>query len=181
MSALAIVPGILAVSLLIVVHEAGHYLAARRFGMKVERFSIGFGPVLLAFRRRETEFAISALPLGGYVKMVGEGDENELSPEDQERSFAGKPPLQRIVIVAAGPVFNIVFAYLIFVLVSMIGFPVETARVGEVIKDKPAASQPQPRRKPPRQAALTPRRLAHSAGLVPRSHAQSADRLQEEL
>lgn len=70
--------------------------------------------------------------------MVGEGDENELSPEDQARSFAGKPPLQRIVIVAAGPVFNIVFAYLIFVLVSMIGFPVETARVGEVIKDKPA-------------------------------------------
>jgi regulator of sigma E protease len=70
-TALAVVAAVLAVSLLIVVHEAGHYLAARRSGMRVERFSIGFGPVLLAFRRGETEFAISALPLGGYVKIAG--------------------------------------------------------------------------------------------------------------
>ena len=69
--ALAIVAAVLAVSLLIVIHEAGHFLAARAAGMRVERFSVGFGPVVLAFRRGETEFAISALPLGGYVKIAG--------------------------------------------------------------------------------------------------------------
>ena len=73
MTALAIIAAILAVSLLIVVHEAGHFLAARGFGMRVERFSVGFGPVVFAFRRGETEFAISALPLGGYVKIAGMG------------------------------------------------------------------------------------------------------------
>ncbi|WP_298271926.1 RIP metalloprotease RseP, partial [Geobacter sp.] len=80
-----------------------------------------------------------AFPLGGYVKMVGEGGEGELSEDEQARSFAGKHPLQRIAIVAAGPSFNLIFAWLVFIVVFMVGVPSATTRIGEVVKDKPAA------------------------------------------
>jgi regulator of sigma E protease len=105
----------------------------------VEKFSLGFGTKLVGFKKGETEYLISAFPLGGYVKMVGEGGDAELSEEDQARSFAAKHPLQRIAIVAAGPVFNLVFAWFLFVLVYMMGVPAVTSKVGEVPADKPAA------------------------------------------
>ena len=71
--------------------------------------------------------------------MVGEGEDSDISDEDRARSFAEKSPLKRIVIVAAGPVFNLLFAYIIFIIVYMVGVPAATTRIGEVVKDKPAA------------------------------------------
>jgi regulator of sigma E protease len=117
----------------------GHFIFAKLFGVGVEKFSLGFGPKLVGWKKGETEYLISAFPLGGYVKMVGEGDDAELSEEEKSRSFAEKPPLKRIAIVAAGPLFNLVFATMVYVIVFMVGVPVPTARIGEVVKDKPAA------------------------------------------
>jgi regulator of sigma E protease len=130
---------IVVLGVLIFVHEVGHFIFAKLFGVGVEKFSLGFGPKLVGWKKGETEYLISAFPLGGYVKMVGEGDDAELSEEEKSRSFAEKPPLKRIAIVAAGPLFNLVFATLVYVIVFMVGVPVPTARIGEVVKDKPAA------------------------------------------
>ena len=110
--ALAIVAAVLAVSLLIVIHEAGHFLAARRFGMRVERFSVGFGPVLFAFRRGGTEFAISALPLGGYVKIAGMGP-GEAEDASDRALFANQAAWRRFLVILAGPAMNYVAAILI--------------------------------------------------------------------
>ena len=130
---------IVVLGVLIFVHELGHFIVAKLLGVGVEKFSLGFGPKLIGRKIGQTEYLISALPLGGYVKMVGEGDETELSAEDKALSFAGKPPLRRIAIVVAGPLSNLVFAMLIYITVFMVGVPVPTARIGEVLKDKPAA------------------------------------------
>jgi regulator of sigma E protease len=135
----SIIAAIIVLGALIFVHELGHFLFAKLFGVGVEKFSLGFGAKLVGFKKGETEYLISAFPLGGYVKMVGEGGDVELSDEDQLRSFAAKPPLQRIAIVAAGPVFNLVFAWVLFMLIYMIGVPAVTSKIGEVPKDKPAA------------------------------------------
>src|SRR6266545_817963 len=120
---LSILSAVVVLGVLIFVHELGHFIFAKLFKVGVEKFSLGFGPKLAGKKIGETEYLISSFPLGGYVKMVGEGDEGELSPEEMARSFAGKPPLQRIAIVAAGPVFNLLFAYLIFIAVFIIGVP----------------------------------------------------------
>ncbi|GFO66008.1 RIP metalloprotease RseP [Geomonas paludis] len=131
---------IIALGALIFIHELGHFLFAKAFKVGVEKFSLGFGPKVISKQVGETEYLLSALPLGGYVKMVGEGEEVELSEEDRKRSFADKPVLQRICIVAAGPVFNLLFAYVIFIVIYMfLGVPAVTTKVGEVLPDKPAA------------------------------------------
>ncbi len=105
---------IVAVSLLVTVHEYGHFWVARRLGFKVLRFSIGFGKPL--FKRvvgaDRTEFVIAAIPLGGYVKMLDER-EGPVAPEELHRSFTRKPPWQRILVLLAGPAFNIIFAILV--------------------------------------------------------------------
>lgn len=137
----AIVAAILAVSVLIVVHEAGHYLAARRFGMGVERFSIGFGPVLFAFRRGDTEFAISALPLGGYVKIAGMAP-GEAGDAADPRLFANQAAWRRFLVILAGPAMNYVTAILVaWGLLATLGLraPDPSARVGAILPDKPAA------------------------------------------
>lgn len=136
----SILSAIVVLGVLIFVHELGHFLFAKLFGVGVEKFSLGFGTKIVGFKKGETEYLISAFPLGGYVKMVGEGGDTELSEEDKQRSFAAKPPLQRIAIVAAGPVFNLLFAWFAFVVVFMIGVPAVTSRIGEVVPDKPAAT-----------------------------------------
>ncbi|SNB46389.1 RIP metalloprotease RseP [Geobacter sp. DSM 9736] len=135
----SIISAIIVLGVLIFVHELGHFLFAKLFGVGVEKFSLGFGTKVVGFKRGETEYLISAFPLGGYVKMVGEGGDVELSEEEKARSFAAKPPLQRIAIVAAGPVFNLLFAWIAFIAVFMIGVPSVTTKIGEVVKDKPAA------------------------------------------
>jgi regulator of sigma E protease len=105
---------IVAVSLLVTVHEYGHYWVARRFGFKVLRFSIGFGKPLFkrVYGEDKTEFVIAAIPLGGYVKMLDER-EGPVAPAELARSFTRKPPWQRILVLLAGPAFNIVFAILV--------------------------------------------------------------------
>lgn len=136
---ISILSAIVVLGILIFVHELGHFLFAKYFGVGVEVFSLGFGPKIFARKVGETEYRISVFPLGGYVKMVGENIDDELPEEDLERSFLAKKPLQRMAIVAAGPCFNLIFAYLIFIVVCMIGIPTATSKIGEVLKDKPAA------------------------------------------
>lgn len=136
---LSIISAIIALGALIFIHELGHFIFAKLFGVGVEKFSLGFGPKIVGKKVGETEYLLSAFPLGGYVKMVGEGDGVDLSDADKIRSFAEKPPLKRIVIVAAGPVFNLFFAWFIFIVVYMVGVPAATTKIGEVVKDKPAA------------------------------------------
>jgi regulator of sigma E protease len=136
---MSILFAIIALGALIFIHELGHFIFAKTFGVGVEKFSLGFGPKIYGKKIGETEYLLSALPLGGYVKMVGEGDDVELTEEERERSFSDKAPLKRIAIVAAGPVFNLLFAYVIFIVIYLAGVPAVTSKVGEVVPGKPAA------------------------------------------
>jgi regulator of sigma E protease len=105
---------IVAVSLLVTVHEFGHYWVARRLGFKVLRFSVGFGQPLISrvAGADRTEYVVAAIPLGGYVKLLDER-EGPVPPQDLQRSFTRRPPWQRILVLLAGPAFNIVFAILV--------------------------------------------------------------------
>ncbi|HBG05317.1 MAG: RIP metalloprotease RseP [Geobacteraceae bacterium GWC2_58_44] len=136
---MSILYAIIALGVLIFIHELGHFIFAKAFGVGVEKFSLGFGPKIFGKKVGETEYLLSALPLGGYVKMVGEGEDVELAEADRHRSFADKPVLQRIVIVAAGPLFNLLFALVLFIVIYMIGVPAVTTKIGEVVAGKPAA------------------------------------------
>ncbi|MDA8126095.1 MAG: RIP metalloprotease RseP [Deltaproteobacteria bacterium] len=115
---------------LIFAHELGHFLMAKRAGVGVLKFSLGFGPRIIGRKVGETEYLLSAIPLGGYVKLLGESSGEALSPEDERRSFLRQSVLKRIAIVAAGPVFNLLLALLIFAVVNMIGLPVMTSEIG---------------------------------------------------
>jgi regulator of sigma E protease len=132
--------------LLIFVHEFGHFIWAKFFGVRVLKFSLGFGPKLISKQYGETEYLISAFPLGGYVKMFGESPsdlaEEKLSPSELKRSFATRPVWQRFIIVAGGPVFNLIFAmFLFFLIVFVAGLPrpVDTTTIGGVGQGSPAA------------------------------------------
>ncbi len=104
--------------MLVTVHEGGHYLAALLFGVKVEKFSIGFGPKLFSFHAFNTEFRISLIPLGGYVKMKGENPDEDISDPD---AFKEKKWWQRAIIAVAGPFSNLIFALFIFIFSFLIG------------------------------------------------------------
>ena len=138
---MSILFAIIALGALIFIHELGHFIFAKTFGVGVEKFSLGFGPKLFGKKVGDTEYLISALPLGGYVKMVGEGEGDDfvIGDADRERSFAEKAPLKRIAIVAAGPVFNLLFAWVLFMVIFLMGVPSVTTKVGEVMPGKPAA------------------------------------------
>src|SRR2546425_767155 len=125
---------------LIVFHEFGHFLFAKLSGVGVLTFSVGFGPKLLRRKIGETEYALSAFPLGGYVKMVGEDPEEEVRQEDLVRSFSHQGIGKRVAIVAAGPLFNLLLAVAFFAGIFMFyGVPILTTRVGGVEPDSPAA------------------------------------------
>jgi len=134
---------ILVLGLLIFVHELGHFLFAKLFGVRVLKFSLGFGPRVAGKVFGETEYVISAFPLGGFVKMFGENpDEQDINTEDKNRSFAYKPVWQRFGIVLAGPLFNLIFAVLLFFMVfAILGLPTstDTTRIGKVNTESPAA------------------------------------------
>ena len=122
---------------LVIVHEFGHFLVARLVGIRAEKFSIGFGPVVFGRRFGETEFVVSLLPLGGFVKLAGE------SPEEAKGApweFQAKPLWQRVAVVLAGPAMNALLAYALFVFVFWIGQPTLTAKIGKVLGDTPAAA-----------------------------------------
>ncbi|QPJ66379.1 MAG: RIP metalloprotease RseP [Candidatus Nitrohelix vancouverensis] len=121
---------------LIFVHELGHFLAARRVGVEVEVFSIGFGPRLLGFKSGGTEYLLAAIPLGGYVKMKGEDlEESSLSIKG---SFAAAPPQHRLLIAFAGPLFNILFAIAIYYVIFLMGSPSLAPVVGSIKDGSPA-------------------------------------------
>ncbi|HVP62742.1 MAG TPA: RIP metalloprotease RseP [Myxococcaceae bacterium] len=128
---------VLLLGALVFVHELGHFLAAKAVGVKVLRFSIGFGPPLLSFTRGETEYRIAALPLGGYVKMAGEVPGEDATPEDEARSYLAQSPWKRMLIVAAGPAFNLLFPLLIFFAV-IVSYPQPSTQVLRVVPGMPA-------------------------------------------
>lgn len=105
---------VILLGVLITVHELGHFLVAKLLNVKVLRFSIGFGPKIVAFTRGETEYRIAWIPLGGYVKMAGELPHDEENPEDAKRGFLAQAPWRRALIVIAGPAFNLLFPLLIY-------------------------------------------------------------------
>jgi regulator of sigma E protease len=129
---------IVLLGILIFVHEFGHFLAARIAGVGVLKFSLGFGPKIFGRKIGETEYVLSWIPLGGFVKLLGESGNEELQPEDEKRSFYKQPTWKRMLIVLAGPVFNFLLAVLIFIIVLMYGLPSLTAEVGQVQKDSAA-------------------------------------------
>jgi len=126
---------------LVFVHELGHFLAAKALGVRVVRFSIGFGPRLLGFTRGETEYQLSALPLGGYVKMAGEDPSQEVAPEDRGRTFLEQAPWRRLLIAFAGPGMNFVFPFLLYLAIALAqnGELVAGPVVGSVAPGSPAA------------------------------------------
>ncbi len=126
---------------LIFVHELGHFLVAKALGVKVLRFSIGFGPRLFGVRRGETEYRLSLLPLGGYVKMAGDDPSEALAPEDRGRGFLEQTPWRRFAIAAAGPTANLVFPAVIYfaLAVGQNGEPTPGPFVGTVAPGSPAA------------------------------------------
>ncbi|MDP8204653.1 MAG: RIP metalloprotease RseP [Candidatus Tenebribacter mawsonii] len=127
-----IIGALVALGILVTVHEFGHFVAARIFKVEVEKFSIGFGPKLLAFKKGKTEYRISLIPLGGYLKMKGENPDEKV--EDTENSFKTKTWWQRAIIAFAGPFANLILALLIFILTFAIGkhFEDQLPIVGEV-------------------------------------------------
>ncbi len=126
---------------LIILHEAGHFAAAKAVGMRVERFALFFPPLVARWRPRggETEYAIGAIPLGGYVKISGMNPEEDLPPEHAHRAYCRQPVWKRVFVIAAGPVVNIVLAFLIlWVLFASRPMQLTQPVVGSIMKGSPA-------------------------------------------
>ncbi len=127
---------ILVLGVLVIVHEYGHFIVARMVGIRVEKFSIGFGPKIFGHKFGETDFCVSLLPLGGFVKMAGESPE-EAKGESWE--FQSKSLGQKLAVVMAGPIMNAFLAFVLFFIIFLTGQPTLLAKVGKVLADAPAA------------------------------------------
>ncbi len=142
-----VVPFVILLGILIFVHELGHFAIARLCGVRVEVFSLGFGKKIIQFKRGDTIYCISLIPLGGYVKMFGEqplrttdeGQVVELTAEEKKVSFTHKNVWQRIAIVLAGPLMNFFFAVFVFGFIAQIGEEARAPIVASITKDSPAA------------------------------------------
>ena len=122
-------------SVLIIVHEWGHFITARKLGIRVEKFSIGFGKKIFSRKKGNTEYMLSAIPLGGYVKLAGdERDQCQGKPDE----FYARPIGHRALVVLMGPVVNFVFAYVCFYLIAVTGFPLLAPKIGNIEENKPA-------------------------------------------
>src|SRR4029079_938672 len=140
MSALSIVIAIFGLALLIVLHEGGHFLAARLCGMRVERFSIGFGPPLVSFKRGETIFQIAPIPLGGFVQITGLNPNEEFDKSDPN-VYPNRPRWMRLLTVLAGPAANYLTAIvLVFFVLLGYGIPPKAQRIEEPAPNRPAAA-----------------------------------------
>ncbi|WP_104697197.1 MULTISPECIES: RIP metalloprotease RseP [unclassified Helicobacter] len=129
----------LILSFLVFFHELGHFLIARVFGVRVEVFSIGFGTKILSKKIGNTLYALSLIPLGGYVKLKGQNDLDTRREQSEDNdSYSTKPPFVKILILFAGPLFNFILAFILFVCVAKIGFNTYLPIIGEVKKDMPA-------------------------------------------
>lgn len=145
---------VVVLGILVFFHELGHFLVARFFGVGVETFSLGFGPKIYRKKVGLTEYCISIIPLGGYVKMVGEEPSAEISPVDINLSFSHKKLFQKAMIVAAGPLFNFLLAFLIFYTIAQFsGIYIVRPVVGDVGENTPA----------------------HKAGILPNDTIKSVD------
>ena len=130
---------------LIILHEFGHFIAAKATGMRVERFSLFFPPLLARVRRGETEYAIGAIPLGGYVKISGMSPHEDLPPEVAPRAYLNQPPWKRIVVIAAGPAMNLLIAFLLgWAIIAFHGVLTNDVVVRQVEAGSPAAGKLQP-------------------------------------
>jgi regulator of sigma E protease len=130
---------------LIILHEAGHFVAAKAVGMRVERFSLFFGPMLWKVRRGETDYGIGPIPLGGYVKITGMNPNEEIPPEVADRAYYNQPVWKRIVVILAGPGVNLLIAFVIvWALFLSNGVAVPIKRVAVVDKSMPAATALRP-------------------------------------
>jgi regulator of sigma E protease len=135
----SVVAFVVAIGVLVAVHEFGHFWVARRLGIKVTRFSIGFGrPLWRRMGADGTDYWISAIPLGGYVKMLDER-EGDVPPAELHRTFNSQPPSRRILVLLAGPAFNFLFAVLAYWLMFVVGVPTMKPLIGAIEPDSPAA------------------------------------------
>jgi regulator of sigma E protease len=125
--------------LLVILHEAGHFFAAKATGMRVERFFLFLGPKVFSVKRGETEYGVAAIPLGGYVKITGMNPEEELPPEVAERGYYRQPVWKRIVVIGAGPAVNIVLAFMILFCLAFNASKIDST-VGKVEANTPAAA-----------------------------------------
>jgi regulator of sigma E protease len=132
-------------AVLIILHEAGHFAAAKAVGMRVERFALFFPPLVARRQKGETEYAIGVVPLGGYVKITGMNPAEEIPPEHAHRAYFRQPVWKRVVVIAAGPVVNIVLAFLLLTVIFWSNGTVEPPpRVSEVQPGQPAAGVLEP-------------------------------------
>jgi regulator of sigma E protease len=130
---------VVVLSLLIFFHELGHYLFARIFSVGVEKFSLGFGPKIIGKTLGRTDYRISLIPLGGYVKLVGEDPTEEVNIADEPYSFSKKSVWQKMIVVAAGPIFNVVLAWILFVWIAFLsGIPMQLPKIIGVGQNSPA-------------------------------------------
>jgi regulator of sigma E protease len=137
---MGIITAILILSFLIFFHELGHFLIARAVGVKVDVFSVGFGKKLICKKFGDTNWCLSAIPLGGYVQMKGQDDTNPTLKNYDKDSYMSKTPLQKIAILLGGPGFNILFAFLIYLFVSFYGWQKLAPEVGQILPNSPAVN-----------------------------------------
>jgi regulator of sigma E protease len=126
-----VIPSIIILSILIIVHECGHFFCAKAFGVRVEKFSLGFGPELFKRKRKDTEYSIAAIPLGGFVKMAGDNLQEYKAASDE---FLSQSPGRRFWIIACGPLLNYLLGFLFFCTVCYLGYPSLTTKVGGLIE-----------------------------------------------
>ncbi|HVJ64802.1 MAG TPA: RIP metalloprotease RseP [Bdellovibrionota bacterium] len=129
---------VLLLGILVFIHELGHFLAAKWCNIRCDTFSIGMGPKLLKFTKGETEYAVSILPLGGYVKLFGQDPREEIPAGQEHRSFRHKSLWQRAFVVVAGPLANLLLAMVVFAALMMHGFPSEAPAFNRVVPGSPA-------------------------------------------
>ena len=123
-------------SVLVIVHEFGHFIIAKKTGVRVEKFSLGFGPEIFGLTKGETRYSFSIILFGGYVKLSGESETKESKIEHWD--YVAKSVGERARIIFAGPLLNYIFAFFVFSFVFIIGSPTLTARVGGVLPEYPA-------------------------------------------
>ena len=126
--------------ILIFVHELGHFILAKRLGVKILKFSLGFGPKLIGKKIGETEYQIAVFPLGGFVKPLGEDPHEEIKTEEYHRSYWAQPIWKRVLIIAAGPFFNFFLAVVLFSTINLFGIPFMPPTIGGVSPGLPAES-----------------------------------------
>jgi len=128
-----------AIILMVMLHELGHFVMAKRAGMKVTEYFLGFGPRLWSIRRGETEYGVKAIPAGGYVRIIGMSSADVVDPADEERTYRAKPYRDRLGVAVAGSTMHfIIAAILLFIVLAFVGIPTRPAIIAQIVPDSPA-------------------------------------------